>query len=177
MARLWSVRIGWFSRIWLSFHLNRTSRYRRILTLSGILYPRDPHLGGLWEATIKLANHHLIRLIGSQSLWLGQFFTLAVRLKVYLNTVARWPRQTVCLEDSFLPRRKLPFPIFQVIDWSTKSSGGAVATSIWRHYSSATNSENDSTTCRWETLSWWRGQPLDPDGPNCPPTSGQELSH
>ncbi|XP_055910762.1 uncharacterized protein LOC129945124 [Eupeodes corollae] len=48
--------------------------------------PGAPHQGGLWEAAVKSAKHHLIRLVGSQSLWHHQLHTLAVRIEACLNS-------------------------------------------------------------------------------------------
>ncbi|XP_055919127.1 uncharacterized protein LOC129951106 [Eupeodes corollae] len=48
--------------------------------------PGASHQGGLWEAAVKSAKHHLIGLVGSQSLWHHQLHTLAVRIEACLNS-------------------------------------------------------------------------------------------
>lgn len=48
--------------------------------------PGAPHQGGLWEAAVKSAKHHLTRLVGSQSLWYHQLHTLATRIEACLNS-------------------------------------------------------------------------------------------
>nr|XP_014095547.2 uncharacterized protein LOC106621290 [Bactrocera oleae] len=48
--------------------------------------PSAPHQGGLWEAAVKSAKHHLTRCVGTQVMWYGQLQTLAVRIEACLNS-------------------------------------------------------------------------------------------
>ncbi|XP_054085783.1 uncharacterized protein LOC128921654 [Zeugodacus cucurbitae] len=48
--------------------------------------PSAPHQGGIWEAAVKSAKHHLIRCVGTQVMWYGQLQTLAVRIEACLNS-------------------------------------------------------------------------------------------
>ncbi|XP_017486035.1 PREDICTED: uncharacterized protein LOC108374567 [Rhagoletis zephyria] len=48
--------------------------------------PGAPHQGGLWEAAVKSAKHHLVRCVGAQSMWYSQLQTLAVRIEACLNS-------------------------------------------------------------------------------------------
>ncbi|XP_036347855.1 uncharacterized protein LOC118757228 [Rhagoletis pomonella] len=48
--------------------------------------PSAPHQGGLWEAAVKSAKHHLVRCVGSQTMWYTQLQTLAARIEACLNS-------------------------------------------------------------------------------------------
>ncbi|XP_054083410.1 uncharacterized protein LOC128920347 [Zeugodacus cucurbitae] len=48
--------------------------------------PSAPHQGGIWEAAVKSAKHHLIRCVGTQVMWYSQLQTLAVRIEACLNS-------------------------------------------------------------------------------------------
>ncbi|XP_011193207.1 uncharacterized protein LOC105218993 [Zeugodacus cucurbitae] len=44
------------------------------------------HQGGLWEAAVKSAKHHLTRCVGTQVSWYSQLQTLTVKIEACLNT-------------------------------------------------------------------------------------------
>lgn len=48
--------------------------------------PAAPHQGGLWEAAIKSAKHHLKRVIGEQVLNFAEFMTLVTQVEAMLNS-------------------------------------------------------------------------------------------
>ena len=47
---------------------------------------RAPHFGGLWEAAVKSAKHHLKRVIGQQRLTFEEFTTIAAQVEACLNS-------------------------------------------------------------------------------------------
>lgn len=50
------------------------------------LPPRAPHMGGIHEAAVKSAKHHLRRVIGSQQLTFEEFATLLTHVEACLNS-------------------------------------------------------------------------------------------
>lgn len=48
--------------------------------------PRSPHFGGLWEAAIKSAKHHLKRALGTHKCTLEELNTLVVQIEGILNS-------------------------------------------------------------------------------------------
>lgn len=54
-----------------------------------------PHQGGLWEAAVKSAKRHLLRVIGDQSIYYDQLNTLLARIEACLNS-----RPLIALHDS-----------------------------------------------------------------------------
>lgn len=57
--------------------------------------PGAPHQGGLWEAAVKSAKRHLLRVVGTQSMQYDQLNTLLVRIEACLNS-----RPLIALHDS-----------------------------------------------------------------------------
>ena len=47
---------------------------------------RAPHFGGLWEAAVKSAKHHLKRVIGQQKLSYEEFSTITAQVEACLNS-------------------------------------------------------------------------------------------
>ena len=48
--------------------------------------PSAPHFGGIWEAAVKSAKHHLRRFIGEQVLTFSELATLMCRIEACLNS-------------------------------------------------------------------------------------------
>ena len=47
---------------------------------------RSPHFGGLWEAAVKAAKHHLKRIVGTQKLTYEEFATTLCQVEACLNS-------------------------------------------------------------------------------------------
>ena len=47
---------------------------------------RAPHFGGLWEAAVKSAKHHLKRIVGEQKLTYEEFSTITAQVEACLNS-------------------------------------------------------------------------------------------
>ena len=47
---------------------------------------RGPHFGGLWEAAVKSAKHHIKRVVGQQRLSYEEFATITAQVEVCLNS-------------------------------------------------------------------------------------------
>ena len=67
-----------------------SSRVVRSLTQEGTSWifnpPSAPHFGGIWEAAVKSAKHHLRRIIGDQVLTFSELTTLMCRMEACLNS-------------------------------------------------------------------------------------------
>ena len=48
--------------------------------------PKAPHFGGLWEAAVKSAKHHLVRVLGEQIPTFVELATLLCRIEAILNS-------------------------------------------------------------------------------------------
>ncbi|XP_058828325.1 uncharacterized protein LOC131688178 [Topomyia yanbarensis] len=48
--------------------------------------PRAPHFGGLWEAAVKSAKHHLLREIGSVNVSYEDMITILAQIEMCLNS-------------------------------------------------------------------------------------------
>lgn len=48
--------------------------------------PVAPHQGGLWEAAVKSAKHHLRRIVGDQQLTFEEFYTVLTQVEACLNS-------------------------------------------------------------------------------------------
>ncbi|KAK9879018.1 hypothetical protein WA026_003831 [Henosepilachna vigintioctopunctata] len=56
--------------------------------------PSSPHMGGIWEANIKSAKSHIIRVIGCQILTYEELNTLVARVEAVLNSRPLCPIST-----------------------------------------------------------------------------------
>lgn len=48
--------------------------------------PRSPHWGGLWEAAIKSAKHHIFRIVGNAHLTFEELSTVLAQIEAILNS-------------------------------------------------------------------------------------------
>jgi len=64
--------------------------------------PCSPHRGGIWEAAVKAAKTHLVRVIGSQTLNYDEYNTLFARIESILNSRPLCYRQSSSNADNFV---------------------------------------------------------------------------
>lgn len=78
-----------------AFFNQNGSALTEILENEGISWcfipPRGPHFGGLWEAGVKSAKSHLLRVAGNAILTYEQFYTLLVQIEAVLNSRPLFP--------------------------------------------------------------------------------------
>ncbi|XP_058840879.1 uncharacterized protein LOC131696352 [Topomyia yanbarensis] len=60
--------------------------------------PRAPHFGGLWEAAVKSAKHHLLREIGHVSISQEDMLTLLAQIEMCLNSRPLTPIPTAPID-------------------------------------------------------------------------------
>lgn len=48
--------------------------------------PRSPHFGGLWEAAVKSAKHHLYRVLGDSTMTYEEMVTVITQIEAVLNS-------------------------------------------------------------------------------------------
>ncbi|CAK9805171.1 hypothetical protein ANTPLA_LOCUS4356 [Anthophora plagiata] len=51
-----------------------------------LIPPRSPHFGGLWEAAVKSAKHHMVRVLGDTLLSFEAFLTFTTQIEAVLNS-------------------------------------------------------------------------------------------
>ena len=56
--------------------------------------PRSPHFGGLWEAAVKAAKRHLVKIMGKTHLTHEQFYTVLCQIEAVLNSRPITPLST-----------------------------------------------------------------------------------
>jgi hypothetical protein len=108
--------------------------------------PAAPHQGGLWERAVRSIKHHLIRVVGNQTLTLEEFITLTTRIEAILNSrpitpMSNDPSDIDCLTPGHFivgaPLVSLPEP-----DWKEVPSNRlsrwqlvqALTQSVWRRW-------------------------------------------
>ncbi|XP_011859522.1 PREDICTED: uncharacterized protein LOC105557008 [Vollenhovia emeryi] len=96
--------------------------------------PNAPHFGGLWEAAVKSAKHHMYRIIGNAHLSYEEMLTLLCEIEAILNPrpitpLSADPNDINCLTPGhFLIGEELnSFPRLDITDQKSKwmSSKGA----------------------------------------------------
>ena len=55
---------------------------------SSFIPPRAPHFGGLWEAAVKVAKHHLVRTTSTASLTHEELEIVVIEIEAILNSRA-----------------------------------------------------------------------------------------
>ncbi|XP_037942506.1 uncharacterized protein LOC119677264 [Teleopsis dalmanni] len=60
------------------------------------LPPGAPHQGGLWEAAVKSAKKHLLRIVGTHSIYYDQLHTVLVHIEACLNSRPLIPLHNTC---------------------------------------------------------------------------------
>lgn len=79
-----------------------------------LIPPRSPHWGGIWEAAIKSAKHHLYRVVGETQLTFEEFSTALASVEGILNSrpltaLSNGPADIACLTPGhFLIGDSLP---------------------------------------------------------------------
>ncbi|XP_036329686.1 uncharacterized protein LOC118741819 [Rhagoletis pomonella] len=67
-----------------------TDNNQKLLAAMGtqwhFITPNAPHHGGLWEAAVKSAKHHLVRCVSAQTMLYSQMQTLATLVEACLNS-------------------------------------------------------------------------------------------
>lgn len=63
--------------------------------------PRSPHIGGLWEASVKSTKFHLRRILGNASLTYEDTYTILIQIEACLNSRPLSPLSSD--PDDFLP--------------------------------------------------------------------------
>lgn len=56
-----------------------------------LIPPAAPHFGGIWEAGVKSAKHHLIRIMGDKKLTFEELTTLLCQIEAILNSRPMYP--------------------------------------------------------------------------------------
>lgn len=68
----------------------KTSEMEKFLTMKGLQWkfitPRAPNQGGLWEAAVKSAKHHMKRVLTNQILTFERYQTLFAKISSVLNS-------------------------------------------------------------------------------------------
>ncbi|KAG7198908.1 hypothetical protein KM043_015726 [Ampulex compressa] len=77
------------------FSRDGQERVANFLNVEGVdwhfIPPRAPHFGGLWEAAVKSAKHHVRRVAGGASLRFEELYTLLVQIEAVLNAKSLTP--------------------------------------------------------------------------------------
>ncbi|XP_049308643.1 uncharacterized protein LOC125777600 [Bactrocera dorsalis] len=77
---------------WVSSYAQQHVAY--VGTQWKFITPAAPHHGGIWEAAVRSAKKHLLRIMGQQSLRYHELLTLLTRIEACLNS-----RPIVALHD------------------------------------------------------------------------------